>query len=101
MDPKANIIQTLQNQIAQLQNQLANAPNLQEQVGQLQQQVAAANAAYQQIVAANNIGNNNKLKAAKTKKFSGIDVRSWLKSINNVFESLQTPPNEQQKPNMP
>ncbi len=54
--------------------------------------------AYQQIAAAiNNLGNNNDLKAAKPETFSGTNVRSWLKSINNVFESLQTPPNEQEK----
>ncbi len=73
MDPEANVIQTLQNQVAQLQ-----------------QQIAAASTAYQQIAAANNnVGNSNNLKAAKPEKFSGTNVRSWLKSINNVFESLQ------------
>ncbi len=43
MDPEANLIQTLQNQVAQLQ-----------------QQIAAASTAYQQIAAANNNVGNNK-----------------------------------------
>ncbi len=74
MDPEANVIQTLQNQAAQLQ-----------------QQIAAASTAYQQIAAANNnVANNNNLKAAKPEKFSGTNVRSWLKSINNVFDSWRT-----------
>ncbi len=45
-------------------NLLANTLNLQQQVGHIQQQIAAANAAYQQIAAANNnIGNNKNFKA--------------------------------------
>ncbi len=88
MDPEANIIQTLQNRVAQLRNQLANTPNMEQLVGQLQKQIAAANAAYQQIaVANNNVGNNNNLKAAKPETFSETNVRSCL----------QAPPNELQK----
>ncbi len=98
MDSKANMIQTVQNQIAQLQNRLANTPNILQQVGQLQQQVTDANTARVEITAANNnIGNNNNLKTAKPETVCGTTVRTWLKSINNVFESLNSPSNEQQK----
>ncbi len=89
MDQDANVIQTFQNQITQLHNQFANTPNLEQNVRQLQQQIASANAAYQQIAAANNnISINSNLKADKPEVFSGTNVLSWLKSIENVHKRL-------------
>ena len=58
-----NIINQLQNQINELQNNLVQA----------QQAILSL------------VNENNGLKTAKPDKFSGTNVRTWLKSISNVF----------------
>ena len=65
------MINQLQNQIAELQNQLATVLNIANQ--------------------------SNGLKTAKPDKCSGKYVRTWLKSINNIFENQTIPVNEANK----
>ena len=38
----------------------------------------------------------SRLKTAKPKKFSGKNVRAWIKSLENVFSTQTNVPNEEQ-----
>lgn len=66
---------------------------LQAQISALQGQVNAAGNAYNTLLANNGGG---ALKACKPVEFHGKNVRSWIKSLENIFSSLGTPP-EQEK----
>ena len=62
--------------------------NLQNQINVLSQQLNQANLSNQQLLAAvqNSVG-ESRLKTAKPEKFSGTNVRAWIKSLENVFSS--------------
>lgn len=70
-----NMINQLQNQINDLQNNLVQA----------QQAILSL------------VNENNGLKTAKPEKFSGTNVRTWLKSISNIFANQAIPPTNAHK----
>ncbi len=66
--------------------------NLQNQINALSQQLNNANQAYINLTTG-----SSSLKTAKPDKFSGVNVRSWLKSLENIFEDQNIVPNEHKK----
>ena len=77
-----NIIQQLQAEIGSLQSKL-------QQTGQA---LTQANQAYAAVTA-----HTKSLRVGKPDKFSGTNVRSWIKSLENVFDAESSPLSEQQK----
>ena len=77
-----NIIQQLQAEIGSLQSKL-------QQTGQA---LTQANQAYAAVTA-----HTKSLRVGKPDKFSGTNVRSWSKSLENVFDAESSPLSEQQK----
>ncbi len=61
---------------------------MRNQIAASQQQLNSASQAYI------NSPTNNALKAAKSDKFRGRNVRSWPKSLRNIFSSQIVMPND-------
>jgi len=82
-----SIMHQLQTQVATLQEQVAQSVQanqaLQAQVNQANQAVAATNHAVANM--GQNVPNNTQLRTGKPEKFNGQNVRSWLKSLDNIF----------------
>ena len=73
---------------------------MQEQIANLQQQLNQAHTAFTAL--ANNQGNNNNvnrtdLKLSKPEKFDGKHVRSWLVSLENIFNANNQQVNDENK----
>ncbi len=66
--------------------------NLQNAVAELHQQLQNASQAFMNLST-----KNNSLRTARPENFNGRNVRSWLKSIQNVIETEKTAPTEEQK----
>ncbi len=74
------------------QQQSQAIANLQNTIAGLQQILQRANQAIFNLSSGSSC-----LTTAKPRKFSGHNVRSWIKSLQNIFESRPVPPSEAQK----